>query len=112
MTLPPPPPSLPLSLPLALLCSLLTVAGCVGDPMTAQFPAPIGGGIYSAGSVPRGTAGYHEDSYQRSIRFCFDQGKQLLRVDPTGSPVSGRPAGEILFRCVGPGEPGWKEPVG
>jgi hypothetical protein len=94
-----------------VVCTALALAGCVTDP-SVQFPVPIGGGVYSAGSIPRGTAGYHEESYQRSIQFCFEQGKQLLRVDPTGAPLAGRPAGEILFRCVGPGEPGWKEPSG
>jgi hypothetical protein len=35
-----------------------------------------------------------------------------LRVDGTGAAVPRRAGGEVFFRCVGPGEPGWKEPVG
>ena len=93
-------------------CWTLGLAGCVTGSPAGQFPVPLGGGVYTAGSVAPGTAGYHDENYQRSIRFCFDQGRQLQRVDGTGAPLATRSAGEVLFRCVGPGEPGWKEPVG
>lgn len=91
---------------------LVALAGCVTGSGTSQFPAPIGTGVYTAGSVAPGVAGYHDENYQRSIRFCFDQGKQLVRVDPAGAPVTTRSQGEVLFRCAAPGEPGWKEPAG
>ena len=95
-----------------LSCWALGLAGCAIGPTATRFPVPIGGGVYTAGSVAPGTAGYQDENYQRSIRFCFDQGMQLVRVDATGAPMTGRSTGEVLFRCVGPGEPGWKEPLG
>jgi hypothetical protein len=55
-----------------------------------------------------------DENYQRAIQFCFEQGKQLVRVDATGAPTGQRvqDGGDFRFRCAGPGEPGWKEPVG
>ena len=88
-------------LPLSLLAACVAVAD----------PVPSGDGSYwidSAGS------GYEDDGYQQAIRFCFEQGKQLIRLDIPGAGGGAGPAagGEMHFRCVGPGEPGWKEPVG
>lgn len=90
----------------------LLLAGCVTAPATYGFPAPVGGGVYTAGTIAPGTAGYNDQNYQRSIRFCFEQGKQLVRVDPTGAPLTRRSPGEVLFRCAGPDEPGWQNPAG
>jgi hypothetical protein len=73
-------------------------------------PVPLANGVYSAGIG--GPASPGDESYQRAIRFCFDQGRQLLRVDSRGVAVPLSSGGELYFRCVGPGEPGWKEPVG
>jgi hypothetical protein len=75
------------------------------------MPVPLGNGIYSIGSGPAAGEGLANQTYQRAIRFCFDQGRQLVRVD---GPGDARPssAGGMQFRCVGPGEPGWKDPVG
>lgn len=94
------------------LASALIVAclcGCATYPMAGAEPVPIGDDVYTIGS---GSAtGVDDASYQRAIRFCFDKGKQLLRLDGRpGLPQQG--SGGIQFRCVGPGEPGWKEPVG
>jgi hypothetical protein len=89
---------------IATFSAALILAGCAtyADPV----PVPLGEGVYSVDSSGRGNEGY-----QGAIRFCFEQGRQLLRVDgqARGSAHMG---GVIRFRCVGPGEPGWKEPVG
>ncbi len=90
----------------------LMLAGCVTGAATGAFPVLIGSGVYTAGTIAPGTAGYNDDNYQRSIQFCFGQGKQLVRVDSTGAPITRRSPGEVLFRCAGPDEPGWKDPVG
>jgi hypothetical protein len=92
--------------------ALVTLSACVTDGGlgAGQLPVPVGSGLYSTGTS--GPPRYGDDAYQRAVRFCFDQGRQLLRVDGTGAPVPRNAGGEVLFRCVGPGEPGWKEPVG
>lgn len=71
---------------------------------------PLGNGVYSAGASS--SPGFGGDAYQRAIRFCFEQGRQVLRVDGMGAAIPRSAGGEVLFRCVGPGEQGWKEPVG
>lgn len=90
----------------------VTLSACVTDGglRAGSPPVPLGNGLYSTGTS--GPPGYGDDAYQRAVRFCFDQGRQLLRVDGTGAAVPRNAGGEVLFRCVGPGEPGWKEPVG
>jgi hypothetical protein len=93
----------------ALLLSTLLLGGCVTANASWTSPTPIGNGVYSAGG---GAGGYGDDAYQRAVRFCFDQGRQLFRVDHRGGSVASNAGGEVLFRCVGPGEYGWKEPVG
>jgi len=92
------------------LFTLLSLTACVTDAGSWSAPVPLGNGVYSAGTSDAG--GYGDGAYQRAIRFCFEQGRQLLRVDSTGAAIPGRMGGEVLFRCVGPGERGWKEPVG
>jgi len=92
------------------LFTLMSLSACVTDAGSWSAPVPLGNGVYSAGTSDAG--GYGDGAYQRAIRFCFDQGRQLLRVDSTGAAIPGRMGGEVLFRCVGPGERGWKEPVG
>jgi len=92
------------------LFTLLSLSACVTDGGSWSAPVPLGNGVYSAGTSDAG--GYGDGAYQRATRFCFDQGRQLLRVDRTGAAIPGRLGGEVLFRCVGPGERGWKEPVG
>ena len=93
------------SIPAALLLACALTA-CV----TVAEPVPVGDGDYSIDTG--GGAG--DEHYQQAIRFCFDQGKQLVRVDGQGAAIGqgSRAGGELRFRCVGPGEPGWKEPVG
>jgi hypothetical protein len=87
------------------------LCGCVTQGMAGAEPVPAGNGVYTIGSEPGSGEGIHSESYQRAIRFCFDQGRQLLRLD--GQPGMPQQAGiGVHFRCVGPGEPGWKEPVG
>jgi hypothetical protein len=97
--------------PIRLHLSALVAAGiggCATYDTAGTEPVPIGNDVYSIGS---GTAGIDDASYQRAIRFCFDQGKQLLRLD--GQPNLPQSGGSsVQFRCVGPGETGWKEPVG
>jgi hypothetical protein len=94
------------------LAAALVVAclcGCATYGMAGAEPVPIGNDVYTIGSDS--ATGVDDASYQRAIRFCFDQGKQLLRLDgQSGLPQQA--SSGIQFRCVGPGEPGWKEPVG
>src|SRR5688500_7060920 len=94
----------------AALLTVLTLNACVTGGAIGPAPVPLADGVYSAGSS--GPAGYGDQPYQRAIRFCLDQGRQMLRVDATGAAVPRHAGGEVFFRCVGPGEPGWKEPVG
>ena len=94
----------------AALLALLTLSACVTDGSMGPAPIPLANGVYSTGSS--GPPGYGDAAYQRAIRFCFDQGRQLLRVDGTGTAIPRHAGGEVFFRCVAPGEPGWKEPVG
>jgi hypothetical protein len=97
----------------AAACAALVLSACVTEAGSGPMPVPLGDGVYSMGSAhPGDGSGLQDESYQRAIRFCFDRGKQLLRVDGEGAAMSGRPGGEIRFRCVGPGEPGWKQPLG
>ena len=96
---------------LAAIAMVSGLAGCVTYP----DPVPIGNGEYSVESGPGEAApGVEDEDYQRAIRFCFDQGKQLMRstADADVPGPSGLAFGDLRFRCVGPGEPGWKEPVG
>ena len=87
------------------------LCGCVTQGLAGAEPIPAGNGVYTIGSETGSGGDIHSESYQRAIRFCFDQGRQLFRLD--GQPGMAQPAGTgIQFRCVGPGEPGWKEPVG
>jgi hypothetical protein len=91
-----------------LLVTALTAASTLGGCATyaEPVPVPLEEGVYSVESSGRGN-----EAYQGAIRFCFDQGRQLLRVD--GQARGSAPVGgQIRFRCVGPGERGWKEPVG
>ena len=83
---------------------------CLTACVAIAPPVPLGDGTYTIASG----GGPGDEHYQQAIRFCFDQGKQLLRVDGRGAAIGqGAPSGgELRFRCVGPGEPGWKEPVG
>jgi hypothetical protein len=94
---------------LAIALAAACLCGCAAYGVAGAEPVPIGNDVYTIGS---GSATSVDDAgYQRAIRFCFEQGKQLLRLDgQTGLPRS--ESGGITFRCVGPGEPGWKEPVG
>jgi hypothetical protein len=88
------------------------LSACVTYPTSAPEPIPLGDGVYTIAVEPEGTGdGLHSGAYQRAIRFCFDQGRQLLRLD--GQPGAAQQVGTgMRFRCVGPGEPGWKQPVG
>ena len=90
-----------------LLLPLLAACVAVADPV------PAGDGSYWIDSEE---GGYDDDGYQQAIRFCFEQGKQLIRLDSSAtagaSGPGGAAGGELHFRCAGPGEPGWKEPVG
>ena len=61
------------------------LCGCVTYGSAGIEPVPTGDGVYTIGSEPGSGAGVHSESYQRAIRFCFDQGRQVLRLD-------GRPA--------------------
>lgn len=97
------------------LLAAIAMASGIGGCVTYPDPVPIGNGQYSIDSEPGARApGVEDEDYQRAIRFCFDQGKQLMRSSAeAGVPgQSGPPFGDLRFRCVGPGEPGWKEPVG
>lgn len=88
------------------------LSGCVTDGFVGAEPIPLGNGVYAIGGTAGGAGrGMHDEGYQRAIRFCFEQGRQLLRVDSQPG-MAQAPAGAMQFRCVGPGEPGWKEPVG
>jgi hypothetical protein len=95
------------------LAALSVLSACATYGVAAAEPVPVGDGVYSIAVEPGdGTgAGLHSGAYQRAIRFCFEQGKQLIRLD--GQPGTAQQAGTVMqFRCVGPGEPGWKQPVG
>lgn len=97
--------------------TMMLVVGCLTACVTDTGPVPIGQGVYTTGNggswFDAGGA-VQADRYQRALRFCFDQGKQLVRVDETESSMREREnaGAEIRFRCAGPGEPGWKEPAG
>ena len=96
-----------------MAAAMAALSGCVTYGGAAAEPIPLGDGAYSIAVEPgEGTgAGLHSGAYQRAIRFCFDQGKQLIRLD--GLAGTAQQAGTVMqFRCVGPGEPGWKQPVG
>jgi hypothetical protein len=102
------------SAPAAALAAAFAAALCLGACATYAVggaePVPLGDGVYAI-DADAGSAGLHSQNYQRAVRFCFEQGKQLLRLDR--QPALPQQAGAgIHFRCVGPGEPGWKEPVG
>ena len=97
------PPPMMRTLAAVLLLSSLVACVAVADPV----PSPDGSyWIDSAGD------GYDDDGYQQATRFCFDQGKQLVRLAPSPAGTGPADGGELHFRCAGPGEPGWKEPVG
>ena len=98
------PVSARLCLALGALCAILPLASCVTAAGPASAPIPLGEGVYSLGANDA-------PGYQRAISFCFDQGRQLLRLNADGAGMPGQ-SGEIRFRCVGPGEPGWKVPAG
>ena len=91
------------------------LAACLAACLTVAEPVPVGDGVYTLeNGTPGSGAGIHDENYQRAIRFCFEQGKQLVRLDGSGAAAGQRPqgSGELRFRCVGPGETGWKDPVG
>ena len=104
--------------PMVLNCGLAACLSACVTPPAPVSPVPVGDGVYTTGSAGSSGAAYgggiEDERYQQAIKFCFDQGKQLVRVD--ASDRNGRPwetpSGEIRFRCVGRGEPGWKEPAG
>ena len=99
------------SRPTGVLFVAACLCGCVTQGLAGAEPVPVGDGVYAIGAEPGSGGGTHSESYQRAIRFCFDQGRQLFRLD--GQPGTAQQAGTgMQFRCVGPGEPGWKEPVG
>lgn len=99
----------------SLACLLTGLGACVTPPPN---PVPLGDGVYTidaGGSGSGRNVAVEDEGYQRAIRFCFEQGKQLVRVDgPDGASTDPRQraGGGLQFRCAGPGEPGWKEPVG
>ena len=103
---------IPSSLRLATsLCAATYLCACATYGTVAE-PVPLGNGVYSIGAETGQRAGsaMHSETYRRATRFCFEQGKQLLRLDgQSGLPPQ---AAGMQFRCVGPDEPGWKEPVG
>lgn len=97
------------------LLAAMAIAFGLGGCVTYPDPVPVGNDGYSIESGPGAAApGVGDEDFQRAIRFCFDQGKQLMRstADADGPRQSGPAFGNLRFRCVGPGEPGWKEPVG
>lgn len=95
---------------------LMTMVCCLGACVTDAGPVSIGNGVYTMGSEGPGSGSRDaiDDERQRAIKFCFDQGKQLLWIDVENhsSTPSQRASGELRFQCIGPGEPGWKEPAG
>lgn len=96
----------------SLLATVVGLSACATYDVGAAEPIPLGDGVYTIAVEP-GEAGaaLHSSAYQRAIRFCFEQGKQVQRLD--GQMGGARQAGTgMQFRCVGPGEPGWKQPVG
>lgn len=96
--------NLPAGVLVTAWAAALALGGCV--TYAEPVPVPLEEGVYSVESSGRGN-----EAYQGAIRFCFDQGRQLVRVD--GQARGSAPVGgQIRFRCVGPGEGGWKEPVG
>lgn len=88
------------------------LAACATYDMGAAEPVPLGDGVYTIAAEPGiAAAAPHSGAYQRATRFCFEQGKQLLRLEGPAGTAS-QAGGSLQFRCVGPGEPGWKQPVG
>jgi hypothetical protein len=92
-----------------VVATAATLAACATYDVGAAEPIPIGDGIYTIAADSG--AGLHSATYQRAIRFCFEQGKQLLRLD-TQAGTAQQAGTSMQFRCVGPGEPGWKQPAG
>ena len=98
---------------IAALACALCLGACATYDTGGPAPVPLGDGVYTIGADGGYDAatGPHSETYQRAIRFCFEQGRQLVRLDR--QPGMPQQAGSgMQFRCVGPGEPEWKEPVG
>ncbi len=96
----------------AVASTTVGLAACATYGVGVAEPIPLGDGVYAIAVEPGAPRDdLHSGAYQRAIRFCFEQGKQLLRLDARpGTP--GQADTGMQFRCVGPGEPGWKQPVG
>ncbi|WP_411705403.1 hypothetical protein [Edaphovirga cremea] len=95
-----------------LSISLITLTGCI----QSSGALPLGPDTYSLSvhAAPvRGEAGARKAALTEASQFCQSQGKEVLVTNISAGGRSSLPGDniDIMFRCLGYGDPGLQRPV-